>query len=166
MSIIQPYSRYAIIAMICVILFSGCLGDEVDPRPGSGQINIYYHDVDANEGDFFLNVTVDIELYVEETVTFDSVMGCAYNSSGSLIVSERIGSFTTPADEAFLQLETTENPQYIIIHHPDFEEYPAIETLVLDWNEERMNFERSDLDDLPFNFSDRGEVQACHRSNE
>lgn len=121
---------------VILLLTVGCVGGEVDPRPGSGLLQ---SDLELREsnGSFEINGSVDFDLAVDQSEEFTQVMVCAYDQNGTLVGNTDIGTFTTPSDSAEVEMELDGRPRYILVEHPKFYAYDELSRVIIDFGERR-----------------------------
>ncbi len=124
MTNIRRYIVFGIGVLGLVIVLSGCVETDVEPRPGSGHVemNLYTYSND----EFVTNGTVGIELSVEDTVRFENLTACAYDERGRLLTSTNLGTYHMPRTQKNISITTERKPRYVIVDHPGFREFDGL----------------------------------------
>jgi hypothetical protein len=121
------------LVVVCFLLISGCQGGEVDPRPGSGDI---YTDFDySTDGTYSIEGTVELELFVDEDASFEGVTVCLFDQNGVELNRTNIGTLTSPDSEQKVHISSETEPRYIVVDHPGFHEYEALDTVSIRWRD-------------------------------
>lgn len=92
----------------------------MDPRPGTGHISIQLDHY--NESGFY-NGTIHFSLATSESVTFENVTLCMYDSNGTVLAEESLGTFSTPSASSTFEVRSGQVVKYIVVDHPRFRDY-------------------------------------------
>lgn len=93
----------------------------MDPRPGTGHIGIQLDHY--NESGFY-NGTIHFSLAASESVTFENVKLCLYDSNGTVLAEENLGTFSPPSASSPFEVRSGQIAEYIVVDHPNFRDYP------------------------------------------
>lgn len=142
-----------------LILFAGCTGGEVDPRPGSGDMSVQVEHSEITETSVRMNITVDFDWTTEDQRSIEDVMVCAYDTEGNVMAAENLGTFTTPSEDVETELQMSDRPSYIVVDHPELRKHGFRE--IRYWDEERDYYDIGTHADLPFEYPRSNESGTC-----
>lgn len=138
-----PTVQRSSLLLACLIVVSaGCIGGEVDPRPGTGHVGmgVGYH----QNGAYTINGTVHFDIAIGDNKEFEHVTLCLYSQNGEILNSTDLGTFTAPSDSTTVRITADRRPRYVVVDHPEFREYPDFGPAVVHWTEDYV---REDVDD-------------------
>lgn len=142
-----------------LILASGCVSGETDPRPGSGDLSVRVNETAPDQPPFTAEVMVSFEWAVENSKKFDDVMLCLYREDGTVLNATNIGTFATPQTRVTTSITASDRPEYVVVDHPKLRENGFVE--IRFWNEEQGYYDIGTIDDIEFDYPRSDQVGEC-----
>lgn len=122
-----------------------------------GVARVYIDDFSEENGTVSLQATVDFRAPMNRSLnetTFEDVMLCLYDDSGTILNSTVIGDLKTPEDKASKAISADQRPSYIIVDHPRFASYGEmyVDYYALKGDGRKYSDERNPWEDLDSEF--------------
>jgi len=118
-----------IFLLVCVSL-SGCqIIDQQEPTMRGGSDNsprselIFYQDPSVNRTNFSYDGPIRFAFTYDREHEFEDVVVCLYDGNGVVLNSTTI-TLEVPSDIKNISIASSELPEYVVVDHPAFHQYP------------------------------------------
>lgn len=154
---------FSIIILVSLAVFmGGCTNSttgETDPRPAD--ISVSFDDIRTNQSHFLASGEVRLDLNVNDSVQFNDVTVCAYDTTGTLLSSQILGTLAAPNDSRSFRLLAAERPMHIVVDHPRFQDYPSMGPVVFTWDDYYQQYREENRNALPFEYDFDHPIGTC-----